>query len=232
MTAPMHLFNIEPVQFDDLPTAYASDGKRYYKTPSDKWYPSVTTFLGHFSRDDIKKWEQRVGVEEAERIRVSSAARGEAVHRMAELYLLGDSNYAAGQMPIFVEKFLEIKPLLDKHVTKVYAVEAPMYSNILRLAGRSDVLCDWDHEPAVLDFKTKDKHHNHSFYQSHFVQEAAYSIMAKEMKGLDLKKLVLIMTFEKEIGAVPLISERHLHVKELQFKLNIWRATRYAQVTF
>lgn len=229
---PMHLFDIDPIQFDDIPTAYASDGKRYYKTPSGKWYPSVTTFLGHFSRDDIAKWEKRVGFAEVERIRNMSAQRGEAIHKMAEKYLLGDANYTAGQSPIFVEKFLEIKPFLDKHVTKVYAVEAPMYSDILRLAGRSDVLCDWDHVPSILDFKTKDKHHKHEFYEHHFEQGSAYSVMVKEMKGLDAPRLVLLMTFEKELEAVPLIADRSKHIPGLLNKLKIWRATRYAQVEF
>lgn len=230
--SPQHIFQVDPIDFPNLPTAYASDGKRYYQTPMGKWYASVTTFLGHFSRDDIAKWRARVGEAEATRICTQAAARGEAVHKMAERYLLGVRDYTEGYMPCFVEKFLEIKPLLDKHVTKVYAVEAPMYSDILRLAGRCDVIAEWDGVPAILDFKTKDKHHDHGFYAHHFVQGAAYAVMVKERAKLDVNRVVLLMTFEKEVEALPLISTRDEHLPELVEKLKQWRLTRYAQVTF
>lgn len=227
-----HLFPIEPLEFPDLPTAYASDGKRYYQTPSGKWYASVTTFLGHFSRDDIAKWRARVGEAEATRISTQAAQRGEAIHKMAERYLLGDINYARGIMPCFVEKFVGIKKLLDKHVTKVLAVEAPMYSNTLRLAGRCDVVCEWDGVPAIVDFKTKDRHHDHKYYDHHFVQGSAYSIMVKELQKLDVNRIILLMTFEREIEPTVLEGTRDKYVPELIEKLKQWRMTRYAQVTF
>ena len=34
-------------------------GKRFYKTPDGKWYPSVTTIVSHISSATLKAWEER-----------------------------------------------------------------------------------------------------------------------------------------------------------------------------
>ena len=63
------------------------EGQRFYKSPSGKWYPSVTTVVGKQSIDGIKKWEQRIGYMKAEKIRRQSAWRGTQYHSIVEYYL-------------------------------------------------------------------------------------------------------------------------------------------------
>ena len=71
-------------------TATQVEGRRFYKTPDDKWYPSVTTVTSHISAPTIKAWEERVGWEKAEKIRRTSSLRGSKYHGIVESYLKGD----------------------------------------------------------------------------------------------------------------------------------------------
>ena len=47
-----------------------------------------------------------------------------------------------------------LKPLIDKHVTKVFATECPLYSDHLQLAGTCDAIVEWDGVPTIVDWKT------------------------------------------------------------------------------
>jgi len=50
-------------------------GKRHYILPNGNKVPSVTTVLGHFKRQNIKEWRDRVGHEEAQRISNMASVR-------------------------------------------------------------------------------------------------------------------------------------------------------------
>ena len=43
--------------FDDLPVEQRS-GLRFYKSPNDKWLPSVTTVTGWSKREFFKEWRE------------------------------------------------------------------------------------------------------------------------------------------------------------------------------
>ena len=67
-------------------------GQRHYDVDNEK-LPSVTTILSQTQPEEKKQklaeWEQKVGKNEAERIRDKSAERGTIVHRILEGYLTG-----------------------------------------------------------------------------------------------------------------------------------------------
>ena len=62
------MFNhLEGYDAVSLPTENIN-GKRYYKTPEGKHYPSVTTVTGLMNRVWLKKWKKAVGEEKAKKI--------------------------------------------------------------------------------------------------------------------------------------------------------------------
>ncbi len=67
-------------------------GQRHYDIGNDK-LPSVTTILSQTQPEEKKaklaEWQQKVGKNEAERIRDQSAERGTIMHRILEGYLTG-----------------------------------------------------------------------------------------------------------------------------------------------
>ena len=67
-------------------------GQRHYDIGNDK-LPSVTTILSQTQSEEKKakltEWQQKVGKNEADRIRDQSAERGTIMHRILEGYLTG-----------------------------------------------------------------------------------------------------------------------------------------------
>ena len=60
---------------------------RFYKLPDGAWVPSVTTVVGHQSKQGILDWEKRVGFTEAQKIRNAASWRGTKYHGLVEFYL-------------------------------------------------------------------------------------------------------------------------------------------------
>ena len=74
-----------PYEYNDFSSEDGKDGRRFYDCNGVK-LPSVTTILSGTKEDNdgIKKWIERVGEEEANRIRMEAAARGTTVHHILE----------------------------------------------------------------------------------------------------------------------------------------------------
>jgi genome maintenance exonuclease 1 len=66
-----------------------NDGHRLYQTPTGEKYPSVTTIMSWYNYENIQKWRQRVGAEEANKVSARASKRGTATHTLCEHYLLG-----------------------------------------------------------------------------------------------------------------------------------------------
>ena len=52
----------------ECPEIKIIDGKRFYVTPDDNAYPSITTILSLQDKPGLKKWREDVGEKEAKRI--------------------------------------------------------------------------------------------------------------------------------------------------------------------
>ena len=170
-------------------------GRRFYKTPEDNWYPSVTTIVSHISSATLKAWEERVGFEEAEKVRRTSALRGTKYHGIVEAYLKGDTKTVdkSEGLPAYLFRFS--REVLD-NIDNVHAIEAPLYSDDLRIAGRVDCIAEYCGELAIIDFKTTKELKREEWLHKYFVQEAAYAYMYWERTGCEVKKLVTISVAE------------------------------------
>src|SRR6056300_24525 len=71
------------------------EGQRHYILNKEK-LPSVTTVLSATQsaekRESLAKWRERVGEAEATRIVDSAGARGTAMHKILEKYVLGEGD--------------------------------------------------------------------------------------------------------------------------------------------
>lgn len=170
---------------------------RFYITPEGNAYPSVTTVLGSAGdKQWYEDWIARVGKEEAERITRQAGRRGTAVHEIAEKYLLNDSEYVKGQMPANIVSFKSIKPLLDKHLGLIAGLELPLYSDFLRVAGRSDCIAKWDGIWSIVDFKTSKREKKKDDIHNYFMQASCYSQMFFERTGKMIPQIVIIITVD------------------------------------
>lgn len=183
--------------YDDLNAVTTESGRRY-AAPDGKTYPSVTTVLSILSEESIRKWRERVGEEEANKISHRASTRGTAVHAIIEDYINNVENYQQKYLPNILDNFLTVKDILDKRIGDVYAQEAALYSDYLGLAGRVDCVGVFDGKLSIIDFKTAKKAKRRDWITNYFIQESAYAIMFEERTGTPITQLVTIIAVDDD----------------------------------
>ena len=173
------------------------DGKRHYITPDGNRYVSITTLLSNLSKVGIQKWRNRVGAEEANRISTKASRQGTGVHSICESYIKNEDGFLDGRMPNEVEMFQSIESLLDC-IDDVHCVEGALYSDELKLAGRTDLIAEFDNQLAVIDYKTSRKIKTWEMCHSYFMQGAFYAMAYEERTGIPINNIVIIMAVENE----------------------------------
>lgn len=189
------MFEHVSVELSEM-NAVTTESGRKYTTPEGVNLPSITTVLSILSRDSIAKWRKRVGEAEANRISHRASTRGTSVHEICEKYVNNDPNFKEGYTPDIIGSFLDLKPILDERLTKVFAQEAPLYSNHLGVAGRVDCVGIFDGKPSIIDYKTSMKPKRLDWIKNYFMQEAAYAIMWEERTGQPITQLVTIISVD------------------------------------
>lgn len=181
------LLNLAPLERTE------KDGKRYYITP-DGVFPSVTTVLGEkLDKSGLELWKARVGAAEVEKVSRLAANRGTAIHKLCEDYLMNVEIDSRKVMPFNMMMFNTIKPILAKNVSKVYGIESMLYSKVLKAAGTSDLLAEYNGINSIVDFKTSKKEKKEEWIQNYFIQATTYSIMAEELTDLKFPQIVIII---------------------------------------
>ena len=204
----------EPVDlgYDDL-IAVTKDSGRVYTDPNNNTYPSITTVLSILSEDAIKAWRARVGEEEANRISKTASNRGTAVHDLLERYVNNESDFDKEVEPHIMQSFYDVKPVLDKCLTKVYAQEAGLYSERLGVAGRVDCVGEWNGIDSIIDYKTSKKLKKKEWINSYFMQSTAYAIMWEERTGIPINQIVVVIAVDNEEPQIFIEKREKLRVR-------------------
>ena len=114
-----------------------------------------------------------------------------------EKYILGDNIDAKEIMPSTLARFRLVQKCLDDNLQMVYASETPMFSDILRIAGTADLICEWNGEVTVVDFKTAKKMKTPDMITDYFLQATAYSIMFEEHTGIECHHFAILMVSDE-----------------------------------
>jgi len=181
----------------DLKSETHSDGKRYYTSPSGKRLPSVTTVVGAMKKQAIMEWRNRVGEVEANRISKLATGRGNRVHDLAERYLKNEKIEWVREMPDSVEMFRTLIPHLHR-INNIHYIEQALWSEQIGLAGRVDLIAEWDGVLSVIDFKTSKKIKKKEDIQDYFAQCTAYAGMYEEHVSVPIDQIVIVMAVENE----------------------------------
>ena len=174
-------------------------GMRFYETPQGKFYPSITTVLGGTMPTEkavaLHAWQSSLGINEAQRKTQEAADRGTAVHLLAERYLKKEELIQPGEKfnPADVSCFNALKLKLNK-IEQVWGQEVALYSDLLELAGRCDVIGVYKNKPSIIDFKTSTRIKNDKQIEDYRLQLCAYSIMHNEMFGTEIVDGIILMT--------------------------------------
>lgn len=174
------------------------DGRRFYLTPEGYAYPSVTTITSLHGKEGILEWRKRVGEEEANRISTQAARRGTRIHTICENYLKNEDDYIKGHMPSSVALFKTVQPILDERINNIHAIEVPLYSHHLEVAGRVDCIGEFDGKLSVIDFKTSSKPKQEDWIVNYFMQCAAYAVMYEERTKIPVSRLAIVIAVEND----------------------------------
>jgi genome maintenance exonuclease 1 len=206
--------------YSDLEANTTTSG-RFYTTPNGKAYPSITTVLGIRNKGALQEWRARVGEAEAARVARHASTRGTALHAAVERYIDNiDSYFAEGEMPHVKDMFNSIKPVLDDRIDNVCLQEAPLYSDHLGLAGRVDLIAEFDGRLSIIDFKTSSRAKTEDEIDSYFIQMAAYAIMCEERTGTPVSQGVIVMAVENSSQPLVFVQKRDCWTDELFKTIN------------
>ena len=157
--------------------------------------PSITTVVGNQSKHGILQWQKRVGFAEAEKVRRAAAWRGTQYHNLVEKYLKNELEEVEKSEGLPTYLFRSARETLNR-ISNIHAIEAPLFSRTLGVAGRVDCIAEFDNELAIIDFKTTKNLKKEEHLEKFFVQEAAYAYMYYELTGVEVEKLVTLSVAE------------------------------------
>ena len=217
------MFNhLEGYESVSLPTE-TINGKRYYRTPDGKHYPSVTTVTGMLNAKWIKKWRKSVGEEKANKISRKAAMRGTRYHQLQEDFLnnILTEERLKEATPLDLMMFNQTKELTSK-LGDIYMLEGSMFSNELEMAGRVDFIAEFAGKVSVIDFKTSTKHKTPSKIKNYFLQETAYAKMFEENFSVPIERIVTIVAVEETGQSQLFVEEECGYSTEKGWRRKVW----------
>jgi hypothetical protein len=183
---------VDIAPFPPLQVDYAGD-RRWYITPTGARYASVTSVLAYRAEKDggLQRWRDRVGPVEAERVMREACDHGTAVHSAVEAMLRGEA-------PVFPDDRCRtaFRGLLYELslIDRIHALETPMYSDGLRLAGRCDLIAEHAGLLSVIDFKTALRPKRREWIAGYVLQVSAYAEMYYGHTGHEVTRGVILIT--------------------------------------
>jgi len=153
-----------------------AQGSRTYQVSGFN-LPSVTTVLNKTKDQQyLKKWKDRVGHEEAERIFNLSSKRGTAMHKFLEKHIQG-SGYV-----VLTEIGQEAGPMAQKiievglsPISEYYGSEVTLHYPDL-YAGSTDLVCMHNDKETIVDFKQANRPKQKEWIEDYFMQIGAYAM--------------------------------------------------------
>lgn len=182
----------------DLPqlSRVTENGIRLYKTPDGKKYPSVTTITSTFNITAIEAWRKAVGTTEAQITSKRASMRGTAVHTLCEDYLKFGKVEPANMFDAAM--FKTIQPVLENSIDNIHALETPLYSHYLKVAGTVDCIAEYQKIRSTIDFKTSSRMKHLDEVEHYFMQTSAYCVCWEELTGMPITRMVLIIAVDHD----------------------------------
>jgi len=141
----------------------------------------------------LAKWRQKVGENEAEKIRDEAARRGTAMHEFLEMHVRGDKlldlsdegQAARSMAKIIIEQGL-------KDLSEIWGSEAVLFYPGL-YAGQTDLCGIYSGRESIIDFKQTNKPKRVEWVEDYFLQLAAYAMAHDQIYGTCIDQGVILM---------------------------------------
>ena len=173
------------------------DGKRHYEINGIEKLPSVTTILkateSDEKRESLQAWRDRVGEAEATRIVDSAGARGTAMHKILEKYIIEEGYLDLTNVGKEAHNMaMQVIQNGLSNVTEFYGSECTLYYPGL-YAGQTDLIATHKGDMAVIDFKQANKPKKREWIEDYCLQLAAYGMAHDFIYKTAITKAVIMM---------------------------------------
>ena len=173
------------------------EGKRHYNIDDKEKLPSVTTILSATQsaekREALARWRESKGEEEATRIVDQAGARGTAMHKILEMFILKqgylDETEVGKQAHNMALRVIE-QGLCN--VPEYYGTECTLYYPGL-YAGQTDLVGIHKGQDAIIDFKQTNKPKKREWIDDYFLQLSAYAMAHNILFKTQITKGVIMM---------------------------------------
>lgn len=172
---------------------------RMYSTP-DGFFPSVTTVVGWEKRIFFESWRIN-NKQESSRV----CKRGTNLHSLIENYILGKEVKLNELDHRTQDLFHLIIPKVNE-LEEIYALETPLWSKKLGLAGRVDCIGLHEGKIKVIDFKGSTRAKDARDIQNYFLQATAYCLMWQDRTGQKINDFSIFIASEE--GMMQVFSEK------------------------
>ena len=171
-------------------------GDRHYDVNDEK-LPSVTTILQATQDaekvESLKRWTEKVGVFEAERIKNRAAKRGTAMHSYLEAYLQGGKVFDLRDVGREASSMAET--IIDKgfnDLEEIWGSEVTLfYPNLY--AGATDLCGIYQGRESIVDFKQTNKPKKVEWIKDYKLQMIAYAMAHNQVYGTSIEQGVILM---------------------------------------
>jgi len=222
----MKTFQHEFVTLNENIESVESGSGRRYSTP-DGIFPSVTTVTGWKKRAFFAKW-RRENPEESKRV----LSRGTKLHSLIETYLLNNlspTTITESEGTTERDLFVSMQQEIDR-IGTIYAIEVPLWSKKVGLAGRTDCIGEFDGVPSVIDFKSSNYPKSEDAIQDYFMQATAYALMWQDRTGQELRNIAILIGVE-DGGCQVFTADPRDYVPDLVEAIQTYRAEQPVRVS-
>ena len=174
-------------------TRVSEHGSRIYDVLGMR-LPSVTTILSQTKDQSfLTAWKNKVGHENAERIKNVSSNRGTAMHKFLEKHIedvgYDDLTTLGREAKAMANKIIEDG--LSK-VSEYYGSEVMLYYPDL-YAGSTDLVCMHDGMETIVDFKQANRPKKEEWIEDYYLQIAAYAMAHDYVHGSNIQQGVIMV---------------------------------------
>ena len=168
------------------------------RTYGDQKLPSVTRILDATKdKSKLDEWVQRVGQEEADRIKNTAATTGTHMHNVIERMVAGKSLPRPTNWLMVKGYEMGYRLVIEqlKDVDEIWGSEITLYLP-QRYAGTTDMVGLYKGKPAIIDFKQSNKPKRHEWITDYFHQLSAYALAHDYQFGTEIEMGVVMMAMQ------------------------------------
>ena len=173
-----------------------TDGLRTYNVGNEN-LPSVTSILQATQSDEkrasLARWQARVGVDEATRVKQQAASRGTNMHLHLEKFILGQGHMDLTEEGKTAKSMAQT--VIDQglgDLQEIWGSEVTLWYPGL-YAGATDVVGVYDYEDSIIDFKQANKPKRKEWIEDYFMQSAAYAMAHNQVYNTEISQCVILM---------------------------------------